>query len=421
MKVSQNALVGIITISVTAVTVITMATLHHIVPEPKQGVVPRFNEDGTAYVSSSSRPVDVHSSLASSVKEECPDADDRQTCLDKTVLAIVDSYGPAESIGALNILLAEKTMHGRGDYHDYVHRIGRLTAKKMGLNPDGFFLCPVDYNYGCQHGFFEQALVEEPDAVKAAEIVCDETRMDGKPVKFLFYCYHGVGHGVMMAKAYDLDASLAVCDQFSKDSQKAGCQQGVFMEAVVGYMNGTAKREGVFSETDRLAPCNRLEPRFQYQCYINMGGYLAAAAGTGKGAVERATEPCLKADAAHIHTCLASVGLTATNSGWQPVLTPEYEEDQTAKNGASICAHFPKGYEVDCIGSGVENLAQFDRGDTTRMVDFCLAVDDAFRSACFQRIGRSVKDEMPGGTPPESLCAGVPEEYRIFCISGAKM
>ncbi len=421
MKVSQNALVGIITVSVTAVTVITMVTLQHVLPEPKKGVVPRFNEDGTAFVSSSARPADVHSSLASSVKEECPDGDDRQACLDKTVIAIVESYGPAESIGVLNVLLAEKTMYGRGDYHDYVHRIGRLTAKKMGLNPDGFFLCPVDYNYGCQHGFFEQALVEEPDAVKAADIVCDETRMDGKPVKFLFYCYHGVGHGVMMAKAYDLDGSLAVCDQFSKESQKAGCQQGVFMEAVVGYMNGTAKREGVFSETDRLAPCNRLEARFRYQCYINMGGYLAAAAGTGEGAVERATEPCLKADAAHIHTCLASVGLTATNPGWQPALTPVYEEGQTAKNGASICAHFPQGYEVDCVASGVENLAQFDRGDTTRMVEFCLAVEDAFRTMCFQRIGRSVKDEMPAGTSPEALCAGVPEEYRAYCISGAKM
>jgi len=279
----------------------------------------------------------------------------------------------------------------------------------------------VDFNYGCQHGFFEQALVVEPDAVKAAEIVCDEKRMNGKPVKFMFYCYHGVGHGVMMAKAYDLDASLAVCDQFSSDTQKAGCQQGVFMENVVGYMNGTARREGVFSETDRIAPCNRLEPRFRYQCYINMGGYLAAAAGTGKGAVERATEPCLKADAANIHPCLASVGLTATNVGWQPVLTPDYEEGKTAKNGASICAHFPQGYEGDCIASGVENLAQFDRGDTTRMTDFCLAVKDEFRSLCFQRIGRSVKDEMPAGTTPETLCNAVPEEYRAFCIAGAKM
>lgn len=421
MKISQNALVGIITVSVTAVTVITMITLQHVLPEPKQGVVPRFNEDGTPFRSSSLRPPDIYSSLASSVKAGCLDGEDRQACLDQAILSIVEPYGPEESIRALSILLAEKTMFGRGDYHDFVHRIGRLTAKKFGLNPDGFALCPVDYNYGCQHGFFEQALVEEPDAVKAAEIVCDEKRMGGKPVKFMFYCYHGVGHGVMMAKAYDLDASLAVCDQFSAETQKAGCQQGVFMEAVVGYMNGTAKREGVFSETDRLAPCNRLEPRFQYQCYINMGGYLAAAGGTGEGAVERATEPCLKADAANIRVCLASVGLTATNPGWQPALTPVYEEGQTAKNGASICAHFPKGHEVECVASGVENLAQFDRGDTTRMTDFCLAVNAELRNICFQRIGRSVKDEMPAGTTPETLCNAVPEEYRMFCISGANM
>ncbi len=417
MKFSQNALVGMLIVTVAAVTIVSMIVLQNVLPKPKQGLKPRFNDDGSVIAASSLTSSDTFSSIAASVAGECSSGNDRQMCLEKSVLAIVEPYGPEEAIGALTHLIASETMHGRGDYHDFVHRIGRLTAKKEGLNPDGFFRCPVEYNYGCQHGFFEQALVEEPDAVKAANIVCDETLMNGKPLKFLFYCYHGVGHGVMMAKAYDLDASLDVCDQFTQKLQNEGCQQGVFMENVVGYMNGTARREGMFSSTDLLAPCNRLETRFQYQCYINLGGYLAAAAGTGPGAVERATEPCLKADENFVRVCLMSVGLTSTNPGWQEALSPEYTHDRV-KNAASICAHFPSGYEGDCIDAGVQNLAQFDRGDTTNMIQFCLAVDEKFRTMCFTRIGAIVKDELPAGTSATTICEGIPEEYRSLCISG---
>lgn len=409
MKFSHNALVGILIFSVAGITIVM--ALQRALPAPRE---PRFTNDNTV------APRDP-TAIASSIQTACSGNDDRQSCMEKAILAIVDQQGPEPAIRALTILISDGTMHGKGDYHDFVHRIGRLTAKKEGLNPDGFFLCPVDYNYGCQHGFFEQALVEEPDAVKAAETVCDEKLMADKPLKFLFYCYHGVGHGVMMAKAYDLDASLAVCDEFTQESQRSGCQQGVFMEAVVGYMNGTAKREGVFSETNRLAPCDRLDARFQYQCFINLGGYLAASGGRGPGAVERATAPCLKAGPTNVRPCLASVGLTSTNPGWQAALTPNYEEGETAKNGAAICAHFPTGYQDECVTAGIDNLAQFDRGDTTRMVQFCQQVMAEFQAICFSHIGQAVHNEMPAGTPVDIICEGVPEVHRSLCIQGIQL
>jgi hypothetical protein len=99
--------------------------------------------------------------LASSVAATCKGKDDEQPCLERTILALTDPYGPEPTMQTLTSLIADGTLHSRGDYHDFVHRIGRLTAKKGGLNPDAFFLCPVDYNYGCQHGFFEQALIEK--------------------------------------------------------------------------------------------------------------------------------------------------------------------------------------------------------------------------------------------------------------------
>ena len=354
------------------------------------------------------------SSLALRVQSGCPEGD--QDCMEKDILALADEYGPVEAIGTLTQLIGEGIVNGRSDYHDFVHRIGRKTAKKFGLNPDAFFLCPLDYNYGCQHGFFEQALVQEPNAKTAAEMVCDPELMKEKPLKFLFYCYHGVGHGIMMAKAYDLRASLDVCEEFSGETERSGCYQGVFMENVVGFQNGTA-RTNAFSEQDKLAPCNGLETKYRLQCYLNHGGYLAGIAGRGPGAIERATQPCLKAAPNDISPCIQSVALNATNPGWQQALAPEPTGDLIV-DAVAICSRFPDAYRKDCVIASVDNLANFDRSNTTNMTAFCNAVDDQYKERCFLEIGSAVKNELPAGATADSVCGSMPEEYRDDCRTG---
>lgn len=377
--------------------------------EQRNDNTPPPDNDGGSSVS-----IDV-SSETSVILQNC--ADDDQSCYEKAILDLSINQGPVESIGVLNTLMAAGKMHGRGDYHDFVHRIGRNTAKKFGLNPDGFFLCPIDYNYGCQHGFFEQALVEQPNAKLAAETVCDPALMTEKPLKFLFYCYHGVGHGIMMAKAYDLHASLDVCEEFSGE-EKLGCYQGVFMENVVGYQNGTA-RTNIFSETDRLAPCRDLDKKYHEQCYMNHGGYLIDAAGKGEGVVKRATDPCLTAgDAQDVRTCLQSVALNATNPGWQAVLLPNTLTDNFIANAVTICQQFPSAHIGDCVIAAVNNLGNFYRTDTTYMVEFCSTVDVQYRNSCFRQIGIAVHHEVTAQTTGDTICAAMPEEYRTDCLTG---
>lgn len=401
MNLSSQSLTAIL---ITGVAGVTAGTLWLV-----DGGAPRSAEDTPPR----SAVPDI-ATFASAAESNCPAGD--EACMEKNILAITDDYGPVEAIGTLTEMIGKGVLKGRSDYHDFVHRIGRKTAKKFGLNPEGFFLCPVDYNYGCQHGFFEQALVEEPDATKAAEKVCDPSLMKDKPLKFLFYCYHGVGHGIMMAKAYDLRTSLDVCEEFTGEAQRSGCYQGVFMENVVGFQNGTA-RTGSFSETDKLAPCNALEKQYRLQCYLNHGGYLAGIAGSGVGAVERATQPCLEADPADISPCIQSVALNATNPGWQAALAPEPSGD-LIKDAVAICSLFPTAYITDCIVAGVDNLANFDRSNTVNMAAFCAAVGDPYKERCYREIGAAVKNELPAGATAETVCDPMPEEYRAACRTG---
>jgi len=73
--------------------------------------------------------------------------------------------------------------------------------------------------------------------------------------------------------AYNLDTALNHCDELPSPTGSEGCWQGVFMENVNGEMERIVGTD-VFNETDPLAPCNKLEEKYQWQCYINHAAYL---------------------------------------------------------------------------------------------------------------------------------------------------
>ena len=108
------------------------------------------------------------------------------------------------------------------------------------MNIQAFYLCSTGFNYGCQHGFFEYVLARSESPKAAAGLVCESTD-ESRGEKFKFYCYHGVGRGIMMAQAYDLQAALDVCDTLPSVMSQDGCWQGVFMENVNAGMDGVGE------------------------------------------------------------------------------------------------------------------------------------------------------------------------------------
>ncbi len=349
------------------------------------------------------------------LRAECSGTDE-PTCLQKNILDVIPDHGPEPALNLLSWLLSNGANLGSGDHHDFVHKIGRATAKAFGVNADAFFACPVTFNYGCPHGFFEQALVEAPDAKQAALNVCDPERMKDKPRKFFFYCYHGVGHGVMMAKAYDVRASLDVCNNFPEMAQQEGCWQGVFMENTNGY-NTSNMRSDSFSQDDLLYPCNTLDEKYAWQCYLNHAGYMINRLG-GNGHADQISAACLDAKEPGRSACIQGLGLMATNIDWQKRLVKEDTGDLIT-NAVSVCSDFPDGYRDQCVMAGVDNLANFDRTNTTNMVAFCSAVPEEFRRICFHEIGRSITNEVLPTDDGSHICDGIPEQYLLDCQSGA--
>lgn len=336
------------------------------------------------------------------------------SCIDNLLSDITKKYGPRSAIDILGFLQNDQKILRSIDDHQLTHRIGRQTAERFGISSKAFFLCSNQYNYGCQHGYFEHALEENNSVRETASLICESIEKSAPP-KQRFYCYHGVGHGVMMAQAYDLLGSLAICDSLANSTAYEGCWQGVFMENANAYMRGEARKD-IFSE-DPLAPCNTVEEKYRHECFINHAGPLILFF---KNDVKNATAACLNAPGGHISSCLQSIGLMVTNPAWQSTLAkdllPQTDGIQTAWH---ICQQFPMGYIDQCVIGGVDNILNFDQLNIGRAIKFCNTNLGIHRPPCYKRIGISLSVQSSSKQIVSEKCASVPDEYREECIEGA--
>ena len=235
----------------------------------------------------------------------------------------------------------------------------RRPRARFGANKQAFGLCPQTFNYGCVHGFFIYVLGRSASPTKAARTICDSGGQG--PLVPTFNCWHGVGHGVMMARGNDLRASLDVCDSLGSASAADGCWQGVFMENINAVFRDQA-RPGVFSPHDPLRPCTRVLSAYKQECFINQAGWLAHLAGNDIG---KAARYCLAAGK-YVSSCAQSLGLMVTNPSWQLPFYGPAKGASFARISWSLCKRFPTSLQRDCVLGGVDNIANFDQLNVTR-------------------------------------------------------
>jgi hypothetical protein len=343
---------------------------------------------------------------------ECASSDTQ--CVREYLTGVTSEYGPRASLPLLLRLQQERRVDLSVNDHDLAHAVGRETAKNFGSNFQSFDLCPITFNYGCPHGFFEYVLSRTDTPKEAASSVCET--VGGQKKRLLtagFSCYHGVGHGVMMAQAYDLRESLSTCDTFGSATAQEGCWQGVLMENVNAGMTDRARR-GVFSARKPLAPCDTIGKRYKQQCYINHAGWLMRVS---NNRVERASGYCLEAGT-HRSTCMQSIGLMVTNPAWQANLSPNAGKRPQSKVAWELCSRFPAVGRTDCVIAGIDNLANFDQLNPTRQVAFCAEVSTGLERACYRQIGINLRRRSQDTAMLADRC-GQLDRNRRACLEGA--
>jgi plastocyanin len=328
-------------------------------------------------------------------------------CAESIMLAATQAGGPSSGMIVLRDVFDSRQYAIGSDGHELAHKIGRETASHFGINGEAFLSCGSDFNYGCQHGFFEYALGKTESSLDAATLIC-ENLPKSLPQKDYFYCYHGVGHGVLMAQAYDMQGALDECDKLTSMNAQRACWQGMFMENVNGQMKREA-RKGVFDANDPLAPCSHLEEKYQYDCYENHAGYLISLMNLS---LSKASAACLGAIQGKQGACMIGLGLMTTNPGWQHTMSKK--NNFTMQNAYELCRQFPDGFLDDCIIAGAANLINF--GQVSEASELCALGPEEDTDKCFKRIGSALRVQTSSPQMLAKKCEDVPLEFRQLCI-----
>jgi hypothetical protein len=330
---------------------------------------------------------------------------------------MTDNYGVDPTISALLILQQKGANSNTGDPHLWAHEVGSEAVRRFGVSAKTLMMCTDDFNYGCQHGFFETAATKNQSVGAIAIKLCGQVENDPSfSYKHKFYCYHGAGHGIMQTAEYDLTSALATCDSFPTQMGNQGCWQGVFMEAdnVVGDPDGQDK--GFSTPADPLAPCNHVAPKYQNECYINIGQGLIRVE---KSNVVRASQDCLGAGSeTNIKTCMDGLGIIIGNNLWQEEFTNL--KGSFIENTWTICQEFPAAYVDRCVFGAVAQINNMDGLNLDRVNQFCQLVSSNIRTWCYQSIGNDIRAETDVDAVIKK-CQELPTDYIQACKQGAQI
>lgn len=131
-------------------------------------------------------------------------------CTQDVLDVATEVAGPERAMGVLHDIMTSPIFAITADGHLLSHIIGRATSRVFGSSGENFLRCPSDFNNGCFHGFFEDAL---PNAESPTDVVISicENMPSETPSKEKSYCYHGAGHVFMMQESHNLEAAIAHC------------------------------------------------------------------------------------------------------------------------------------------------------------------------------------------------------------------
>ena len=151
--------------------------------------------------------------------------------------------------------------------HEIAHLIGETAYSRYGT--EGFRYCDSVFTFACYHGVILAAIRAHGYQQSVLSDLARGCEKAGKNRTADISCAHGIGHGLMWVRNYDLLQSFEACDGvFDKDTElRFFCWDGVSMENVVrrgSLPDGMAHNP--ISEKNMYAPCDTLPIQYQPAC-----------------------------------------------------------------------------------------------------------------------------------------------------------
>lgn len=404
MKVEQRGFVPIITLLTTMCglflfSVVTQRLANKSPNAPKQQATISIN-----------KAVDIQEVFSSS-KFSCEKRD--RKCIVKYLGFITARYGPKNAMDILTLLVDRGKVNPAIDLHYLAHQIGEETAKAFDKDSTAFLACPMDdYNGGCAHGYFEYQTAKNSSIQQSALQICDNLSRKEYSFKQIYYCYHGIGHGILMSNNYDLYKSLKICDRIRSKAYIGGCWQGVFMESVMAHARGENNGR-YYSTKDLFSPCTKLEKKYLIECYENQNDYLLNE--IYHNSLTQAAKACLKAGK-YKGICALGLGTYTTYPAWVYQQTGAKTVDSQVSEAIKMCDSFPSELIQSCMQGAVYNAMNDDWPNIKRAVKLCNETDKWPKKSCYRTVGKYSKTLSPKNGNIDFACNQVPSLYKKYCL-----
>lgn len=306
---------------------------------------------------------------------KCFGQEDSKECLDNFVLGYSKTSPDTKSL--LNAMEVSRTQDQsiENECHNIAHAIGRYTYQKYNNIGDAFNACDQSCHSGCYHGVMERMFYSDEelssknhltfkDIEKKMPGICDASNFSNPSPTVIFQCLHGVGHAVMFSLDYNLEDSLKACDLLKDDYERSSCWGGVFMENITAF----DKKKRDLKAGDYLYPCNKVEEKYKYSCYMMQTSVMFEY---GLTALEIGVE-CAKSELPT--PCYISLGRDLSNF----VRTSDIE---LVRN---TCESLGGNYARNCIDGAIYALID-NTWDSQFAFKYCNALQDqANKSICYR-------------------------------------
>lgn len=318
------------------------------------------------------------------------------------------------------------------DMHLLGHAVGDILYKQEGLN--GIKICTEDFRDACSHsivvGLFsdkgEGALSEISDACKNAP--------GGKGAYTM--CFHGLGHGILAYKNYDLPKAVEICKKTGTseygNQELSQCISGTIMEIISGGGHdrdtwGKQRKKYLFANDPFYSCAAEFMPNEAKQlCYTYITPYLWEAVGANIGSpsnedFEKSFALCNQVpDKTYRNICFGGfgkefVGLASSRDIRRvdqmndDQLKEVYQWCQLAKDDLGISA---------CLEQALSSLYWGGENNRQASIRFCnVMTDSGLKADCFTNLIIQVGSYIDDPGYKKAFCEELPNEFQSQCRS----
>ena len=294
--------------------------------------------------------------------------------------------------------------------HLLAHIVGRETARQFGLVGDAFLTCPIDFDYGCYHGFLEAGFLEGYEPAALITEMCES--MPTVPAYAPVACYHGSGHALVMHYSYGLYEPLEQCDMLISYDWQDACWSGVFMEnvnGVIGLKIGDEPDNG-FRDGNPFAPCDTLEEKYKVRCYENLLPYWIENL---RYTFDDLINLCFTIEEGYIGECIHTIGAYSIYPGNQDALVGSDFAGNSIDKTIYTCRRFPDEYRMRCLAPAIQQ--SFTYYGVEYIAEFCGKIGEQYRVECWQIIGHDLAGKVSDDEIVRT-CSKVPKKYQSICL-----